>query len=64
MLPRAMGGEDQRDLRESREGVIFMKILIAALFYCLYWGVCFLCTGTDKKNLAGLKQRLLAVLGG
>ncbi len=31
-----------------------MKILIAFVFYFLYWFVCFLCTGTDKKNLAGL----------
>ena len=33
-----------------------MKILIAVLFYFLYWSVCFLCTGTDKKNLAGLRS--------
>ena len=33
-----------------------MKILIAVLFYFLYWGVCFLCTGTDRKNLVGLRS--------
>ena len=33
-----------------------MKILIAFIFYFLYWGVCFLCTGTDKKNLSGLRS--------
>lgn len=26
------------------------------LFLFLYWGICFLCTGTDKKNLAGLRS--------
>ncbi len=33
-----------------------MKWLIAILFWFLYWGICFLCTGTDKKNLAGLRS--------
>ena len=33
-----------------------MKIVIAAVFYLLYWGVCFLCTGTDRKNLYGLRS--------
>lgn len=33
-----------------------MKIIIAAVFYLLYWFICFLCTGTDKKNLAGLRS--------
>ena len=33
-----------------------MKIMIAAVFYCLYWGVCFLGTGTDRKNLIGLRS--------
>ena len=28
-----------------------MKIIVAAVFYLLHWGVCFLGTGTDKKNL-------------
>lgn len=32
------------------------KILTAVLFYFLYWFCCFLCTGTDKKNLAGLRS--------
>lgn len=31
-----------------------MKIIIAIAFYFLYWGVCFLGTGTDKKNLISL----------
>lgn len=33
-----------------------MKILVAFAFYSLYWFVCFLCTGTDKKNLVGLRS--------
>ena len=31
-----------------------MKIIIAIAFYFLYWGVCFLGTGTDRKNLISL----------
>ncbi len=33
-----------------------MKWAIAIVFWFLYWGICFLCTGTDKKNLAGLRS--------
>ena len=33
-----------------------MKWLIIPVFLLLYWGICFLCTGTDKKNLAGLRS--------
>ncbi len=33
-----------------------MKIIITIIFYFLYWGVCFLGTGTDKKNLIGLRS--------
>ena len=33
-----------------------MKIVVAVIFYFLYWGICFLCTGTDKKNLIGLRS--------
>ncbi len=33
-----------------------MKWIIMLAFYFLYWGICFLCTGTDKKNLAGLRS--------
>ena len=33
-----------------------MKIVIAIVFYFLYWGICFLGTGTDKKNLIGLRS--------
>ena len=33
-----------------------MKIIIAIVFYFLYWGICFLGTGTDKKNLIGLRS--------
>lgn len=33
-----------------------MKLIIAIAFYLLYWGVCFLGTGTDKKNLMGLRS--------
>lgn len=32
-----------------------IKIIVAVLFYLLYWLCCFLGTGTDKKNLAGLR---------
>lgn len=33
-----------------------MKIILAIVFYLLYWGICFLGTGTDKKNLLGLRS--------
>ncbi len=33
-----------------------MKWLIAVVFWFFYRGICFLCTGTDKKNLAGLRS--------
>ncbi len=33
-----------------------MKIIIAVAFCFLHWGVCFLGTGTDKKNLIGLRS--------
>ena len=33
-----------------------MKIIVAIAFYFLYWGVCFLGTGTDKKNIMGLRS--------
>ncbi len=33
-----------------------MKWFIIPVFYLLYWGMCFLGTGTDKKNLAGLRS--------
>ena len=33
-----------------------IKWLIVPAFWFLYWGICFLCTGTDKKNLAGLRS--------
>ena len=33
-----------------------MKIIVAIAFYFLYWGVCFLGTGTDRKNLLGLRS--------
>ena len=32
-----------------------MKIIVVFAFYFLYWGICFLGTGTDKKNLVGLR---------
>ena len=31
-----------------------MKIIVAAVFYLLYWGVCCLGTGTDRRNLISL----------
>ena len=33
-----------------------MKWLIMFIFYFLYWRICYLCTGTDKKNLMGLRS--------
>lgn len=35
---------------------MLVKITTALLFYFLYWLCCFLGTGTDKKNLAGLRS--------
>ncbi len=32
------------------------KIITAVAFYFLYWFFCFLSTGTDKKNLLGLRS--------
>ncbi len=33
-----------------------MKWPVLPAFWLLYWGICYLCTGTDKKNLAGLRS--------
>ena len=33
-----------------------MKLLIALIFYMLYWGICILGTGTDRKNAIGLRS--------
>lgn len=33
-----------------------MKVILAVLFYFLYWGACYLATGTDQKNLIGLRS--------
>ncbi len=33
-----------------------MKMFIAVAFYFLYWGMCWLGTGTDRKNIAGLRS--------
>ena len=33
-----------------------MKWFVLPAFWLLYWGICFICTGTDKKNLAGLRS--------
>ena len=33
-----------------------MKIVIAIAFYFLHWGICCLGTGTDRKNLIGLRS--------
>lgn len=35
---------------------MIVKIATAVLFYLLYWFCCFLGTGTDRKNLAGLRS--------
>ncbi len=33
-----------------------MKYAIIVVFCFLYWGICFLATGSDKKNLRGLRS--------
>lgn len=33
-----------------------MKVFVAFAFYLFYWLCCFLGTGTDRKNLAGLRS--------
>lgn len=33
-----------------------MKLVVAVVFYLVYWGICYLATGTDKKNLIGLRS--------
>lgn len=33
-----------------------MKIIVAAILYLLHWGVCWLGTGTDRKNLLSLRS--------
>ena len=33
-----------------------MKWMLIPAFWFLYWEICFLCTGTDKKNLIGLRS--------
>ncbi len=36
--------------------MMIAKIAASLTFYFLYWLACFLCTGTDKKNLMGLRS--------
>ena len=33
-----------------------MRAVVAIAFYLLYWGICVLSTGTDRKNLIGLRS--------
>lgn len=33
-----------------------MKITVAVLFYLLFWFMCYLGTGTDKKNIKGFRS--------
>ena len=33
-----------------------MKLIVTFAFYFLYWFICFLGTGADRKNLAGLRS--------
>lgn len=33
-----------------------MKIIVMIAFWLLYWFACFPCTGTDEKNLFGLRS--------
>lgn len=35
---------------------MFAKVLASIAFYLFYWLCCFLGTGTDRKNLAGLRS--------
>lgn len=35
---------------------MFAKIIVSIAFFFLYWFCCFLGTGTDKKNLVGLRS--------
>lgn len=35
---------------------MFAKIVVSFVFYFFYWFCCFLGTGTDKKNLIGLRS--------
>ena len=32
------------------------KVLTAVILYLVYWGICFMGTGTDAKNLIGLRS--------
>ena len=36
--------------------MMLAKILVSIAFYLFYWFCCFLGTGTDRKNLAGLRS--------
>lgn len=33
-----------------------MRLFTALAFYLVYWLICYICTGTDRKNLAGLRS--------
>ena len=33
-----------------------MRMIAALIFYFFYWGICFLATGSDRKNLIGLRS--------
>lgn len=35
---------------------MLLKIFVSIAFCLFYWFCCYLCTGTDKKNLAGLRS--------
>ena len=39
-----------------------MKWIIILAFWFLYWGICFLCMGTDKKNLAALSACVVTLI--
>lgn len=41
---------------ECVKGEAEMKVFVAFAFYLFYWLCCFLGTGTDRKNLAGLRS--------
>ena len=36
--------------------MMFARIVVMSVFFLFYWFVCWLSTGTDKKNLVGLRS--------
>lgn len=36
--------------------MIVMRILVGVILYLLFWGTCYMATGTDKKNIGGFRS--------